>query len=266
MPKRDDAWGGALLAIHAGRQRAAILIERDDGFIEPVPHEVLFAPPRAWPRFERAALRYARGRVLDVGCGAGRNALELQRRGHPVVAIDVSAKAVAVARARGVRSARVLALEDLSPGLGQFDTVLMLGNNLGLLGGVARGRRLLARLARATSDNARIIATTRDPYATTAPEHLWYHRRNRARGRMGGQIRMRTRYRKLVDPWFDYLFVSRAELRELLKGTGWKIARAFGTRQGYAVVIEKGRRRQPAGRPRGSSPRRPARRRRTPAR
>jgi methylase of polypeptide subunit release factors len=46
-----------------------------------------------------------------------------------VVAIDVSPGAVAVARKRGVRDVRLLALEDVDESRGRFDTLVMYGNN-----------------------------------------------------------------------------------------------------------------------------------------
>jgi 2-polyprenyl-3-methyl-5-hydroxy-6-metoxy-1,4-benzoquinol methylase len=91
-----------------------------------------------WKTVERRALRYARGRVLDVGCAAGRVALELRSRGREVVAIDPSPGAVEVARRRGVRDARLMRLEDVSAKLGHFDTVLMYGNNLRAVSRAAR--------------------------------------------------------------------------------------------------------------------------------
>ena len=109
------------------------IVERDDGYIESVTQNY-FAPPRRWAPIERRALRWARGRVLDVGVGAGRVALELQRRGREVVAIDVSPGAVEVARRRGVRDVRLLAFEDVDESLGHFDTIVMYGNNFGLFG------------------------------------------------------------------------------------------------------------------------------------
>lgn len=240
LRRSDDAWGAAVADLYRGGPDGRAVLERDDGFIEPVVLGLLIAPPAEWPRFERAALRYARGRVLDVGCGAGRHALEMQRRGLEVVGIDTSPMTLTVARARGVRDVRRLGLAGVSPRLGVFDTVLLLGNNFGLLQDRDRGRRHLRRLTAITTDHARIIATTRDPYVTSVPDHLRYHRGNRARGRLGGQIRMRVRYRSLVDPWFDYLFVSPPELDVLLRGTGWEVRRSFGdARPHYAVVIAK---------------------------
>lgn len=84
------------------------IIERDDGFLGAV-KPVYFAPVTQWPAVERRAPRWVRGRVLDASVGAGRAALELQRRGRSIVGIDVSPGAVEVARGRGVRDARLLA-------------------------------------------------------------------------------------------------------------------------------------------------------------
>src|SRR5439155_25169192 len=97
-----------------------------------------FSPFRRWPKAERAAMRYVRGRVLDVGCGAGRVALHLQERGHDVVGIDLSPGAVEVARRRGAKDVRELAITRVGPKLGLFDTIVMFGNNFGLMGGRRR--------------------------------------------------------------------------------------------------------------------------------
>ncbi len=164
-----------------------------------------------------------RGRVLDIGAGAGRASLHLQERGHDVLAIDNSALAIRTVRSRGVRNARVISITRISRRLGKFDTILMLGNNFGLFGSSQRARWLLSRFDRMTSASGRIVAEVLDPYDTTRPEHFRYHRRNRARGRMAGQSRIRVRYLDVATPWFDYLFVSRNELRRILRGTRWRV-------------------------------------------
>jgi hypothetical protein len=90
-----------------------------------------------------------------------------------------------------------------------------------------------------TAPDARIVANGLDPYQTTEPAHQAYHQRNRARGRMAGQIRMRVRYKGLKTPWFDYLFVSLEELEDLLDGTGWRLAEAVEAGASHVVVLEK---------------------------
>ena len=88
--------------------------------------------------------------------------------------------------------------------------------------------------------HGRIVAATLDPYGTKDPTHRAYHRANRRAGRMGGQIRLRIRYRELAAPWFDYLFVSLAELRRLAKAGGWQVSTVIPTDGGeYAPVLTK---------------------------
>jgi SAM-dependent methyltransferase len=222
-----------LLDALEGRGSGHEIVERDDGFFH-VPTIEYFAPVRRWSVVERRALRYVRGRVLDVGCGAGRVALELQARGRDVVAIDPSPGAVDVARRRGVRDVRRMRLEDVDESLGHFGAVLLYGNNFGLFGSHRKARQLL-RALRPLAD--RLVATSNDPYMSEDPVHLAYRARNRLRHRMPGQVRLRIHYRDLVDPWFDYLLVSPAEMEQLVSGTGWQISRLVRDEGSYYVAV-----------------------------
>lgn len=243
--RTGDGYGELLLAALEEGELVEV-VERDDGFIMSSRYgpEAYLAPYRKWPSRQRRALRLARGRVLDAGAGAGRVSLHLQEKGHDVVAIDASPGAVETCTRRGVRDARVLRIEDVDSSLEVFDTIVMYGNNLGLLASRAKGRRLLKQLHSVTSERARILGEILDPYTTDDPVHLGYHARNRKRGRMSGQIRIRIRYRDVATPWFDYLFLSQPELEELLQGTGWRLARTIEDEESkrvglYVAVIEK---------------------------
>lgn len=200
------------------------VIERDDGYVDVSEGPgAYFADYRKWPACERRAMRYAHGRILDVGCGAGRVALHLQRKGFGVTGIDNSPLAIKVCRLRGLKRARLMPLERISFPRDSFDTIVLLGNNFGLLANRRQAQRQLRRLHIMTSPDARIIAESLDPLKTDNPFHLAYHRRNLARGRMAGQVRIRVRYEGYATPWFDYLFVSKTEMRKILQGTGWAV-------------------------------------------
>ena len=221
--------------------RGAEVTERDDGAVNvgggPA---VYFGPYRKWHPLERQAMRYVRGRVLDIGCGAGRHSLYLQDRGHDVVATDNSPLAIEVSKKMGVKDARLLGITEIGPGLGTFDTVIMLGNNFGLFGTPERAKRLLRRFYRASSRKGRIVASTVDPYATDDPDNLAYHAANKAKGRMGGQIRLRVRCRRYATPWIPFLIVSRQEMESILEGTGWAVSKYIGTDAApYVVIIDK---------------------------
>jgi SAM-dependent methyltransferase len=240
VKKGQDGYGEMLLAALDGRDTSEI-VERDDGFIDASSYgsTMYLAPFRRWSALHRQAMRFVRGRVLDVGCGGGRVCLHLQERGQDVVGIDISPGAVEVCRRRGVRDVRLCSIDDVDESLGSFDTIVMLGNNFGLFASAAKAKRLLRRFHRLTSERGRIVAETRDVHRTDDPAHLEYQKRNRARGRMSGQIRIRVRYRDQATPWFDYLMVSRDELDDLLDGTGWRLGRVLESEDTYIAIIEK---------------------------
>ena len=152
-------------------------------------------------------MRFVRGHVLDLGCGAGPVSLHLQ--------LDT-------ALASGER----------------FDTILLLGNNLGLLAGERPGRRVLRKLARLSSSHGRILAGSYDPYDGASEVARNYHARNRERGKMGGVERLRVRYRQYATPWYDVLWASREEVRQLAEGTGWAVTRFTDNGKGYVAIFE----------------------------
>jgi len=217
------------------------IIERDDGYIDASSGpKAYFTEYKDWHPHEKKAMRYARGRVLDIGCGAGRHSLYLQGKGLQVLGIDNSPLAIEVCKLRGLKNAKVTAISQINAKLGVFDTILMLGNNFGLFGSFEVARRLLTKLSKITSENGRIIAESNDIYKTEIPEHLSYHEFNRKRGKMPGQIRLRVRYKKYATPWFDYLLVSKEEMENLLDGTDWGVNRFIDSeRSQYIAIIDR---------------------------
>ena len=195
-----------------------------------------------FPTIEKRALKFARGRVLDVGCGAGRHALYLQRKGLRVTAMDSSLRVAAMAAAQGVQDVRVAKLcEPLPFGRGEFQTVLFFGNNLGICGTLTRVRRMLGELGRVTTQDGRILATTRMLDATQEGQRV-YMIRNLELGRPIGQVRMRLESGRERGNWFDLLLFALTDLMQLAALTGWVVAQVFQGRtieEGYAVVLEK---------------------------
>jgi SAM-dependent methyltransferase len=238
-PERD-AFGQELWAYFKD-QNICEIIERDDGYFSANQSpKIYFSEYPDWPIIEQKAMDFVKGRVLDIGCGAGRHALYLQQKGFSVVGVDSSPLAVKVCKLRGLKKVKVVSLEDLTFKPNTFGTILMLGGNFGLMGNPKKARRLFKKLRRVTTKNAIIIAETRDPYNTDNPLHLEYHRLNRTRGRLSGETRIRVRFEKTATKWIEYLMVSKEEMEQLINGTGWKISRFIDSKNaGYAAIIEK---------------------------
>ena len=242
MKITEDAYGQQLLAQYNSQIATAEFIERDDNYVD-IGSEAgqYFWEYEQWPPLERLAIERAKGRVLDIGCGAGRHSLYLQQKGFDVTAIDNSPGAIEVCKLRGLKNAIVKAIADVDEfEPNSFDTILMFGNNFGLFGDAENAKRILKKLSRITSSEARIIAGTRNPYRTDSQEHLEYHEFNRQRGRMPGQSRMRVRYGKAVGAWFDYLFVSPEEMQEIVADTEWQIEEFIEPEEAnYFAVVKK---------------------------
>ncbi len=246
MKLDEDAHGQQILKQYR-HERNFSVVEREDGYVNVDERgaRIYFSDYKNWAKHEKEGIRYAKGRCLDIGCGAGRVLLYLQRKHFYCLGIDTSPLAIKVCKLRDVKHARVMTIEDIGKFRNSyFDSVIMFGNNFGLFGSRKKARVLLKKLYRATSRDAVIIAETRDPYLTDNPVHFKYHAWNRKRGRMPGQLRIRVRFMQYATPWFDYLYVSKPEMKEVLSGTEWKVKRfidAEGHRKNglYIAIIAK---------------------------
>jgi SAM-dependent methyltransferase len=237
----EDAYGQEVWS-HFNGKKSFEIVEREDGYFDVSSGApTYFSEYENWPGHYKTAIEFAKGRVLDIGCGAGRHSLYLQSKGLNVTGIDNSPLAIKVCRLRGLKKAKVMSITEIGRFKScSFDTILMLGNNFGLFGSFNRARLLLNKLSKITFPNAMIIAESNDPYKTENPFHLQYQKINRRRGRMSGQMRIRIRYMKYVGKWFDYLIVSREEMKEILNGTAWKIKKFIDSSSSpYAAIIQK---------------------------
>jgi SAM-dependent methyltransferase len=161
QPQLADAFGRALLDMLAG-SADPIVIERDDGFVSVDVVDYLGGLTER----DQWALNRVGSRVLDVGADAGRGSLALQERSQEVTALDLSPGAIEVCRERGVRNVYAGSVQQaVADGMaGSFDSVLMFGNNLGLLATGELASSYLAELGKLLRPGGVIVGTCLDAY------------------------------------------------------------------------------------------------------
>ena len=130
-----ESWlplGEMLKDYYAGYASAAMMVKSSIEADRPMEAATFFRGYKDFTRLERAALRRCRGRVLDVGAGAGAHSLYLQQKGFDVAAIDVCSGAVDIMKSRGVKNAFCTDIYNFTEQ--KFDTILLMMNGIGVAG------------------------------------------------------------------------------------------------------------------------------------
>lgn len=181
----------------------------------PVAH--LFRTFNQMPRLEQKALSMAKGRVLDIGAGAGCHALVLQEHGLEVKAIDISPLSCEVMKERGVKDAECVNLfnQQLQ---GKYDTLLLLMNGTGIAGKLNRLSMLLNRLKELLAEGGQILIDSSD---------LKYIYENED-GSMDidlnapyyGEVDYQMQYKNVKGEPFDWLYTDPMMLASISKQCG----------------------------------------------
>jgi len=208
-----DVLGQAIHDYHTQNSPGDLWIHNTYGPKEAMPIEAYFREEDDMPDLEWLAMNECRGRVLDVGAGAGSHALQLQERGFEVTAIDISPLAVKVMQERGVNSA---AVQDIFTYSGQqFDTILLLMNGIGLAGKLDNIEKLLSTFKLLLAKGGQLLFDSSDIaylYESKLPEDRYY-----------GEITYQYEYKNQKTAWFDWLYIDEHKLTDIAQKAGWTI-------------------------------------------
>lgn len=157
-----DLFGKAILDYQTNNSPEDLLTETSISEADEMSVAYLFRNYNEMPKLEQKALQLAKGKVLDVGCGAGSHALELQNeRKLNVTAIDISENAVKACQLRGIENVKVANILDLDTE-NKFDTILLLMNGTGIFGTLNETTKYLQKLKSVLNEAGQILIDSSD--------------------------------------------------------------------------------------------------------
>ena len=174
-----------------------------------IPLTTLFRNYESMPEIERKALDLTKGRVLDVGAGAGCHSLVLQEKGMDVTAIDISPLSVETMKKRGVK--KVLE-QDFFTLEGQYDTILMLMNGIGIVGTLERLPEFFKQLDKILAPGGQVLCDSSDiSYVfedeegmIDIPNEMNYY----------GEHSFQMQYKDTIGEPFNWLYIDADTLKE----------------------------------------------------
>lgn len=207
-----DALGRAIFDHYHQLTPDTLWIYNQYGPKEEMPVDTFFRDADEMPDLELFAITECKGKVLDIGAGAGSHALLLQDRGVDVTAIDISQLAVQVMQERGVKKAFEADIFTYHPG--KFDTLLLLMNGIGLAGDLDGLKKLLMHFKSLLNPEGQILFDSSDInylYEGNLPQDKYY-----------GEIAYQYQYKQLKTEWFKWLYIDEQTLLSIAAELGFK--------------------------------------------
>ncbi len=164
-----DLFGKAILDFQTNNSPEDLVTETNISEADEMSVDYLFRSYNDMPKLEKKALQLAKGKILDVGCGAGSHSLYLQEKGFDVTAIDISPNAIKACQLRGVKNARVQNLLEVENDPSEseqakqkFDTIILLMNGTGIFGTLAETSKYLQKLRSLLNPEGQILIDSSD--------------------------------------------------------------------------------------------------------
>ena len=155
-----DLFGKAILDFQTNNSPEDLVTETNISEADEMRVEYLFRDFKGMPKLEKKALQLSKGKILDVGCGAGSHSLYLQEKGFDVTSIDISPNAIKACELRGLKNARVQNVLDLENE--KFDTIILLMNGTGIFGTLSETSKYLQKLKSLLTANGQILIDSSD--------------------------------------------------------------------------------------------------------
>lgn len=233
--RKTDPMGRAIAEYHKTGKAEKLKVFSPMFEEDELPLPTLFRSYDEMPEIEQKALNLAKGKTLDVGAGSGCHSLVLQDRGIDITAIDISPYSVETMKERGVKK---VFEQDFFTLKGQYDTILMLMNGIGIMGTLERMSVFFKLLDRILAPGGQVLCDSSDicyVYETDdgiieLPDDMEYY----------GELSFQMQYKDTIGEPFDWLYIDADTLMMKAEENGYAVeVLAEGNHYDYLARITK---------------------------
>ncbi|MFT6625156.1 MAG: SAM-dependent methyltransferase [Cycloclasticus sp.] len=217
LAANKDPIGSALLDYLETGEDVPIEVKMDIAEDDTLLPSYFFRSYEQCPELEQIALQQARGKVLDVGAGAGSHSLYLQQQGLDVTAIDVSPASVEVMRKRGIKN--VLLADFYDDREGQFDTLMFLMNGIGLVQTLDSFDEFFSRVKKLLAPHGQVLLDSSDLIYMFEEEDGSYL--IDINDKYHGEVIFNLAYKNISGDPFNWLYVSEELLQDAAEANGF---------------------------------------------
>ena len=212
-----DIFGAALYDYYQNNYTEDIVVHSSLTEDDEIPVPYLFREFDEMPILEQKALELAKGKVLDIGSGAGSHSLYLQKKGIDVTGLDSSKGALEVARERGLKNVVCSRLLDYKQDT--YDTLLVLMNGTGIFERIKLVGDYLKHLKTLLNLGGQILIDSTD-IAFMYEEEDGSYWRDASRDYYG-EVTFSLSYKDQESNSFDWLYLDFETLKKLSKENGF---------------------------------------------
>ncbi len=222
LSRSKDPMGHAIYDYYHNKPLSILRVECSIAADDEIPIPYLFREYEEFPNLEQVAMKYCKGRILDVGIGAGCHCAYLMSQGFEVLGIDISELAVEVCKEKGI-AVKAISIYDLNEE--GYDTILLLMNGLGIVGDFGGLDRFFQKAKGILNPGGQILVESSDI------KYMFEEEDGSFKIPFGtkfyGELEYRMSYNNIEGDAFPWLYLPFELLEDHAKKHGFGIERLF---------------------------------------
>jgi 2-polyprenyl-3-methyl-5-hydroxy-6-metoxy-1,4-benzoquinol methylase len=225
MRLAKNLWGKAIADCYHKQQKNPFYICDEKG---EYPLDLAFFLNNKPDDYECDMLKFVKGKILEIGCGAGRIMKYLQDNGHNITGFDIDSTLISLCKERGINNVYEESYINMEK-FGIFDTIITLNRTIGIAGTITGVKAFLRQCYASTKVDGILIFDSLEvrPELSTTVAGVY-------------ERKLRYKYEDQYGEWFSWINFSSDIARKLLTETSWNIEKITTHEDTYCMLCSRG--------------------------